>query len=109
MASIVTSDSFDNVVSWYKGQMPAGWHASVIGDMDAMKKALSPDAIKNMISGALNGGPVDTASVTAAQSGHGTSVAIFEPPNQTADPRSIMIMTQAGTPVQVVMSKKLQQ
>jgi hypothetical protein len=108
MAAIVTNDSFDNVVDWYKGQLPAGWHASVIGDVDAMAKALSPNAITNMISGALNGGSVDTASVSAAAAGRKTGVAVFNPPNQTADPRSIMVMTKPGQPVQIMMSKKLQ-
>lgn len=107
-AAIVTNDSFDNVVDWYKGQVPAGWHNSVVGDMDAMAKALSPSAIQNMISGAMSGGPVDTASITAAAAGRKTGVAIFSPPNQTADPRSIMVMTKPGQPVQIVMSKKLQ-
>jgi hypothetical protein len=109
IASIVTTDSFDSVVTWYKGKVPADWRSSQVGDMDAMAKALSPDAIKNMISGAMSGGPVDTASVKAAQSGHGTGVAIFEPPNQTADPRGIMIVTKPGKPVQVLMTRKLQQ
>ncbi len=108
MAAIVTNDSFDNVVDWYKGQVPAGWHNAVVGDLDAMSKALSPDAIKNMISGAMTGGPVDTAAVSAAAAGRKTGVAIFSPPNQTADPRSIMIVTKPGQPVQIVMSKKLQ-
>ena len=108
MAAIVTNDSFDKVVDWYKGQVPAGWHNSVIGDMDAMSKALSPDAIKNMISGAMSGGPVDTAAVSAAAAGRKTGVAVFSPPNQTADPRSIMVMTKPGKPVEIVMSKKLQ-
>lgn len=109
IASIVTTDSFDSVVRWYKGKVPAGWHSSQIGDTQAMTKALSPDAIKNMISGAMSGGPVDTASITAAQSGHGTGVAVFEPPNQTTDPRGIMIVSKPGHPVEVVMTKKLQQ
>ena len=108
MASIVTKDSFDNVVDWYKAQVPAGWHNSVIGDMDAMSKALSPDAIKNMISGAMSGGPVDTAAVTAAAAERKTGVAIFSPPNPTSDSRTIMIMTKENTPTQILMSKKLQ-
>ena len=108
MAAIVTNDSFDNVVDWYKGQVPAGWHNAVVGDMDAMAKALSPNAITNMISGALNGGAVDTASISAAAAGRKTGVAIFNPPNQTADPRSIMVVTKPGQPVEIIMSKKLQ-
>jgi len=108
MAAIVTTDSFDQTVDWYKGQVPAGWHNSVIGDMDAMSKALSPDAIKNMISGAMSGGPVDTAAVTAAANGRKNGVAIFNPPNQTTDPRSIMIVTQPGKPTEILMSKKMQ-
>jgi hypothetical protein len=105
-AAIITSDSFDKTVDWYKSQVPAGWHASVVGDMEGMSKALSPSAIQNMITGALNGGPVDTASITAAQNGHNTGVAIFNPPNQTTDPRSIMIATKPGQPTQIVMFKK---
>ena len=108
MAAIVTNDSFDNVVDWYKGQVPAGWHNAVVGDMEAMSKALSPDAITNMISGAMSGGPVDTAAISAAAAGRKTGVAIFSPPNQTADTRSIMVMTKPGQPVQIIMSKKLQ-
>lgn len=108
MAAIVTTDSFDKTVDWYKTQVPAGWHNSVIGDMDAMSKALSPSAIQNMMSGAMNGGPVDTASVTAAANGRKNGVAIFSPPNQSADPRSIMIVTQPGKPTQVIMSRKIQ-
>lgn len=108
MATIVTTDSFDKVVDWYKGQVPAGWHASQVGDMEGMSKALTPDAIGKMLSGAMNGGPVDTASVTAAQNGHRTGVAIFNPPDQTKDPRSIMIVVKPGSPTQVVMTKKLQ-
>jgi hypothetical protein len=108
IAAIVTSDSFDKTVDWYKGQVPAGWHNSVIGDLDAMGKALSPDAIKNMISGAMSGGPVDTAAVTAAANGRKNSVAIFNPPNQTTDSRSIMIVTGPGKPTEILMTKKLQ-
>lgn len=109
VAAIVTTDSFDKVVDWYKSQMPAGWHASVIGDMEGMAKALSPDAIGKMLSGAMSGGPVDTAAIAAAQNGHKTGVAVFEPPNQKTDSRGIMVMVKTGSPTQIVMSKKLQQ
>ncbi|MEO7039311.1 MAG: hypothetical protein ABI186_04680 [Candidatus Elarobacter sp.] len=107
-AAIVTTDSFDKVVDWYKGQVPPGWHSSQVGDMEGMAKALSPDAIGKMLSGAMNGGPVDTASVAAAQNGHKTGVAIFDPPDKTKDPRSIMIVVKPGSPTQVMMMKRLQ-
>jgi hypothetical protein len=108
MAAIVTTDSFDQTVNWYKGQVPAGWHNSVIGDMDAMSKALTPDAITNMISGATSGGPVDTTALTAAANGRKNGVAVFNPPNQTTDSRSIMIISRPGQPTQILMTKKLQ-
>ena len=107
---IDTNDSFDSVVTWYKGQVPAGWHAESMGDMNAVAKAMSPNAIMGMLSGATSGKPVDTAAMSAAIKGSGDhSVAIFNPPNQTADPRSIMIVKDKGKPTQVMMSKKLQQ
>jgi len=109
IAAIVTTDSFDKTVDWYKSQVPAGWHNAVIGDMDAMAKALSPDAIKNMISGAMSGGPVDTAAVTAAANGRKTGVAVFNPPDQSKDRRSIMIVTKPNQPTEIVMSKIMQQ
>jgi hypothetical protein len=30
---ITTADSFDTVVAWYRTQLPAGWQAEVMGDM----------------------------------------------------------------------------
>jgi hypothetical protein len=110
LAVIATNDSFDSVVTWYKSQVPAGWKAESMGDLGAVAKAMSPDAIMGMISGATNGKPVDTAAMSAAIKGSGDhSVAIFNPPNQTADPRSIMIVKDKGKPTKVMMSKKLQQ
>jgi len=35
-------------------------------------------------------------------------VAIFNPPNQTADSRSIMIVKKKGHATEIMMSKKLQ-
>lgn len=110
MAAIVTNDSFDSVVTWYKGQVPAGWSAQSMGDIGAVSKALSAQSIIGMLSGASDGKPTDTAAINAAMAGNGgRSVAIFNPPNQTADPRSIMIVKEKGKPTQIMMSKKLQQ
>lgn len=110
LAAIVTNDSFDSVVTWYKGQVPAGWSAQSMGDIGAVSKALSPQSIMGMLSGASNGKPTDTAAINAAMAGNGDrSVAIFNPPNQTADPRSIMIVKIKGKPTEIMMSKKLQQ
>ena len=106
---IATNDSFDSVVTWYKSQLPADWKAESMGDMQAVAKAMSPDAIMGMISGATSGKPVDTAAMSAAIKGSGDhSVAILNPPNQTADTRSIMIVKEKGKPTKVMMSKKLQ-
>jgi hypothetical protein len=110
MAAIVTNDSFDSVVAWYKGRVPAGWHAQSMGALDAVAKSLSPQAIMGMLTGAVNGTPVDTTAMSAAmKKNEGTSVAIIKPPNETADPRSIMIVKQKGKPTEIMMSKKLQQ
>jgi len=110
LAAIVTSDSFDTVVTWYKGHVPAGWHAQSMGDIDAVAKAMSPQAIMGMITGAANGKTPDTAAISAAETASGdNSVAIFNPPNQTADSRSIMIVKKKGHPTEIMMSKKLQQ
>ena len=110
LVAIVTNDSFDSVVTWYKGHDPAGWHAQSMGDIDAVAKAMSPQAIMGMITGAVNGSTVDTAAIEAAtQSSGDNSVAIFNPPNQAADSRSIMIVKRKGHPTEIIMSKKLQQ
>jgi len=110
LTAIVTNDSFDSVVTWYKSQLPAGWRASSMGNMEATAKAMSPQAIMGMLSGAMNGKDVDTAAMKAAQdSSSGTSVAVLNPPNQTADTRSIMIVRRAGEPTKVMMSKKMKQ
>ncbi len=110
LVAIVTNDSFDSVVTWYKGHDPAGWHAQSMGDIDAVAKAMSPQAIMGIITGAANGKTPDTAAVSAAQTASGeNSVAILNPPNQTADSRSIMIVKKKGHPTEITMSKKLRQ
>ncbi|MGH7633453.1 MAG: hypothetical protein ACRENC_06965 [Gemmatimonadaceae bacterium] len=110
LAAIVTNDPFDSVVTWYKSQLPAGWKSSSMGNMEATAKALSPDAIMGMITGASSGKGIDTTALKAGQSSNdGTSIAIMSPPNQTADTRSIMIVRRQGEPTKVMMSKKLPQ
>jgi hypothetical protein len=110
LTAIVTNDSFDSVVTWYKSQLPAGWKASSMGNMQATAHALSPQAISGMITGAMSGKTIDTSAMKTAQdSSGGTSVAVLNPPNQSTDGRSIMIVRRPGEPTKVMMSKKMKQ
>jgi hypothetical protein len=79
-----------------------------MGDMNAVAKVLSPQSIMGMMTGAVNGKTPDTAAISAAQAASGdNSVAIFNPPNQTTDSRSIMIVKKKGHPTEIMLSKKL--
>ena len=77
-----------------------------MGDLGAVAKAMSPQSIIGMLSGASNGKPVDTAAIGRMNGSGDRSVAIFNPPDRS-DTRSIMIAKVKGKPTEVIASKQL--
>ncbi len=117
---ITTADSFDTVVAWYKAQLPPGWQADVIGDMQQLKQQLSMQNIAAMLSAAAQE-DADSGNATAgdAAASAGTApgraatpaptdpsqrqrVAVFKPP-AGAPGRPTLLVSQHGDQAVAVM------
>ena len=110
-AAILTSSRFEDVVDWYKAQLPSGWSVQVVGDVGALAQQVSIGNILNTLTAATqNKGatPSNTSPATAstsAPSANALSVAMFSPPpNSVGDP-SIMIQQGTDHTVEITMSK----
>ncbi len=101
---ILTTSSFDEVVGWYRKNLPASWSDSTIGDMDQLRKQLTPDKIMQMIVA-----PNDAASAKSAGDVPATAAAdrqrlsLFSPPAGTKGNVGIMIVQKGGNPVTVLL------
>jgi hypothetical protein len=109
-AAIITSSRFEDVVDWYKAQLPAGWNAQVVGDVGALAQQVSIGNILNTLTAATQNksatpsNALPNAPSTSAPSANARSVAMFSPPpNSVGDP-SIMIQ-QSNHTVEITMSK----
>jgi hypothetical protein len=109
-AAIVTSSRFEDVVDWYKAQLPTGWNAQVVGDVGALAQQVSIGNILNTLTaatqnkGAAPSNALPGTSATSA-SANAQSIAMFSPPpNSVGDP-SIMIQQSTDQTVEITMSK----
>jgi hypothetical protein len=109
-AAIITSSRFEDVVDWYKAQLPAGWNAQVVGNVGALAQQVSIGNILNALTaatqnkGATPSNALPSTPATRA-SANGPSVVMFSPPpNSVGDP-SIMIQQSADQTVEITMSK----
>jgi hypothetical protein len=109
-AAIITSSRFEDVVDWYKAQLPAGWNAQVVGDVGALAQQVSIGNILNTLTAATQNksatpsNALPNTTSTSAPSADAQSVAMFSPPpNSVGDP-SIMIQ-QSNHTVEITMSK----
>jgi hypothetical protein len=110
-AAIVTSSAFQDVLDWYKAQLPSGWTVQVVGDVGALAQQVSIGNILSTLTAATqnqSATPSNAASRTAptsAPSGNALSVAMLSPPpNSVGDP-SIMIQRGTDQTVEITMSK----
>jgi hypothetical protein len=110
-AAIVTSSRFEEVVDWYKAQLPSGWSVQVVGDVGALAQQVSIGNILNTLTAATqnkaavpsNASPA--TALTSAPSANALSIAMFSPPpNSVGDP-SIMIQQGSDRTIEITMSK----
>lgn len=106
-AGIVTSNSFDNVVGWYRKQLPQGWHETSIGDLGALSKQLSANNIMNMIASAGGSAPQPATGGSTAAPAEQLSVSIFQPPAGANPDSGIMIVRKGDRPVQIFLKSKV--
>jgi hypothetical protein len=110
-AAIVTSSRFEDVVAWYKAQLPSGWTAQVVGDVGALAQQVSIGNILNTLTaatqnqGAAAGNAAPNSAATSAPSANAQGIAIFSPPPNSAGEPSIMIQQGKDHAVEITMSK----
>jgi hypothetical protein len=114
-AAIITSSRFEDVVDWYKAQLPSGWNVQLVGNVGALAQQVSIGNILTALTAATqNKGETpgsalpDTAPTTASTSGQSAnalSVAMFSPPPNSAGDPSIMIQQGTDHTVEITMSK----
>jgi hypothetical protein len=110
-AAIMTSSRFEDVVDWYKAQLPSGWTVQVVGDVGALAQQVSIGNILSTLKaatqnqGATPGNAPSRTAPTSPPSANPLSVAMFSPPaNSVGDP-SIMIQRGTDQTVEITMSK----
>jgi hypothetical protein len=104
--AIVTSSNFQQVVDWYKAQLPAAWHTQTVGDLTALAQQVSIGNIMKSLTGSTQtAGTPSSNESPAAPADNPLSVAMFSPPPGTTGEPVIMIRQKAGQPVEITMSK----
>jgi hypothetical protein len=109
-AGIVTTGSFDDVVDWYRKNLPTGWQSSSVGDFGQLTQQAtqgpSGDLMK-LLKGEIPGAAsTNSASSPAAPK---VRVALFKAPTAGAgSPDStIMIMQKEDKPVSVYLQSSV--
>jgi hypothetical protein len=111
-AGIVTGDSFDTVVAWYKAQLPPGWQSESIADLNQVQQQFSVENIGKMLSAAgaaaAAGAPAPTpaAGAQASDPAAREAVALFKAPPGTAGKPGILIAQHGEQPVTVLLSAR---
>jgi hypothetical protein len=103
-AAILTNNSFDDTVSWYKKNLPAGWSSETIGDLNqlgAVAQQFSPEKIMQMLAGGGTAKPDAPPAPTAAADR--IRLSLFSPPAGTKGELGIMIVQKGDKPVEILM------
>jgi hypothetical protein len=95
-AGIVTTSSFDDVVNWYRKNVPAGWHSTSIGDFGQLTQQATQGPSGDIMK-LLKGEMPDAASTNGNTSPAAPKVrvALFTAPTSTAgSPDSTIMVIQ---------------
>jgi hypothetical protein len=106
-SGIVTGSAFDDVVDWYRKNLPPGWSDTTIADLNrfgAAAQALSPDKIMQMIAGTNNAPPAKSADdIAVTDAAHRQRISMFSPPTGTNRYLGVMIVQNGVEPVTIMM------
>jgi hypothetical protein len=111
-AAIITSSSFQDVVDWYKRQLPAGWSVQLVGDVGALAQQVSIANIMSTLaaatqakSGAPAGTPQSAPPPGTANAANAQSIAMFAPPADAQGDPSVLVQQSKGGSVEITLSK----
>lgn len=105
-AGIVTTSSFDDVVNWYRKNVPAGWHSTSIGDFGQLTQQATQGPsgdIMKLLKGEMPGAASTNGNTSPAAPK--VRMALFTAPTSTAgSPDStIMVIQKDDKPVSVYL------
>lgn len=110
-SGIVTGGGFDDVVAWYRKNLPPGWSSSTIGDLSrlgVLAQALSPDKLMQMVSAPGDAAPAKAAGdIPATATADRTRLAMFSPPAGTKGDLGVMIVQRGDKPVTIMMKSHI--
>jgi zinc-ribbon domain len=109
-AGIVTTSSFDDVVDWYRKNLPAGWQSSSIGDFGqlAQQATQGPGGdLMKLLKGEMPG--ASSTNGSASPPAPKVRVAIFKAPTAGAGSpnATIMIIEKDDKPVSVYLQSEV--
>ena len=106
-SGIVSGSAFDDVVGWYRKNLPAGWSNSAVSDLNrlgAVAQQLSPDKIMQMFAAPNGGTPEKSAGdIPATATADRIRLSMFSPPAGTKGDPGVMIVQRDGKPVTILM------
>jgi hypothetical protein len=107
-AGIVTSSSFDDVVDWYRKNLPAGWQSSSIGDFGQLAQATQGPGgdLMKLLKGEMPGASSPNGGTPAASK---VRFALFKAPTTGASSpdSTIMILQKEDKPVSVYLQSQV--
>jgi hypothetical protein len=108
-AGIVTTSSFDTVVSWYRQNLPPGWHDLTIGDMQQLSKQLSTQSIMQIFGAPPPSSPAAASSADpSAPSADPIRLSMFSPPAGSKAKTGVMIVQHDDSPVEALLQAKVE-
>jgi hypothetical protein len=110
-AGIVTASSFDTVVSWYRQNLPPGWHDMTIGDMQQLSKQLSVQSITQMLGAQPASDPAAAGAASSAAAPTAAAdqirISVFSPPAGSKAKSGVMIVQHGDSPVEALLQAKV--
>jgi hypothetical protein len=109
-AGIVTTSSFDDVVDWYRKNLPGGWQSSSVGDFGQLTQQLTQGPggdLMKLLKGEMPGAAPSNGSANSAAPK--VRVALFKSPAAagTSNDSTIMIMQKNDKPVTVYLQSQV--
>jgi hypothetical protein len=106
-AGIVTSSSFETVVSWYRQNLPPGWHDMTIGDMQQLSKQLSAQSLMQMVGAQPPSDPAAPSAAAAMPSAEPIRISLFSPPTGSKDKIGVMIVQHGKGQVEALLQAQV--